>query len=452
MHTPKIEKLLTPYNFTSGNSTDRIKYIVIHYVGALGGAEANCRYYAGKYIGASAHFFVGFNGEIWQGVEEKDIAWHCGAKSYVHPECRNSNSIGIEMCVRNEGSQSADSKDWYFEDATVQATVELTKYLMQKYGVDAGHVLRHKDVTGKTCPNPYVYNHTVHTWDAFQAAIKETGNADPEEEKGKLTKITGKAVATADQMAGFLKKKNPAVAQCVIDMIPVYLEEGEAENIRGDVAFAQSCLETGYFTFRGSAVKPGQNNFSGLGVTKNGETGNAFPSARTGIRAQVQHLKAYANTAKLKQECVDLRFKYVTRGCAPYVEHLGIQENPKGKGWAAGADYGGKILKLLNEILSGEETADTQEKPVREESKQDKPMQEELVHAAEIVTGGYLVTTTVDSLRIRKGPGTSYPVTGGINEGSGHKKKYTIVEEKNGWGRLQSGAGWIYLWHTRRAV
>lgn len=179
----QINKLLTPYNLNRLGDTSRIKYIVIHYVGATGGAEANCRYYASKYIGASAHYYVGFDGEIWQSVEDGDIAWHCGAKAYRHPECRNSNSIGIELCVRNKGSQSAESRDWYFEDATVQAATMLTRKLMEKYGVPAERVLRHYDVTGKICPNPYVYNHTAHTWEAFKAAIakKESEEAVPKE-------------------------------------------------------------------------------------------------------------------------------------------------------------------------------------------------------------------------------------------------------------------------------
>ena len=106
MEAPKIEKLLTPYNFTNKDNAGRIKYIVIHYVGALGGAEANCKYYASKYLGASAHYFVGFNGEVWQSVEDEDIAWHCGASSYKHAECRNSNSIGIDVCPQQRKSVS----------------------------------------------------------------------------------------------------------------------------------------------------------------------------------------------------------------------------------------------------------------------------------------------------------------------------------------------------------
>lgn len=165
-----INKKITPYNFNTGQAS-RIQYIVIHYVGATGGAEANCQYYSSQYIGASAHYYVGFQGEIWQSVEDKDIAWHCGAKKYVHTECRNANSIGIELCVRNKGSKAADSRDWYFEDATVAAGIALTKELMAKYGIPAERVIRHYDVTGKICPNPYVYNHTKHTWQAFKAAL-----------------------------------------------------------------------------------------------------------------------------------------------------------------------------------------------------------------------------------------------------------------------------------------
>lgn len=434
---PKIQKLLTPYNFTDRNDTGRVKYIVIHYVGALGGAEANCRYYAGKYIGASAHYFVGFSGEIWQSVEDGDVAWHCGAKSYRHAECRNSNSIGIELCVRKEdtGHLGAEDRDWFFEQATVDAATALTKWLMDKYGIPEENVLRHYDVTGKCCPNPYVTEESM--WKEFKKSLCNTDTAGVEKEE--LTKITGKPETSAEKMREYIKAKNNSVVQSVLDMIPLYLSEGKSENIRGDIAFAQSCLETGNFTFRGSAVELSQNNFCGLGVTKNGEKGNSFSTPQLGIRAQVQHLKAYASTAKLKQECIDPRFKFVSRGCAPYVEYLGIQENPQGKGWAAGAGYGKKILQILDAIreIPGKEDAGSGELSAAEQQR------------AEAEQTGYLITTTCDVLNIRSGAGKIYPVVGRISE-KDRKKQYTIVEEWNGWGRLKSGAGWISLAYTKR--
>ena len=165
------------------------------------------------------------------------------------------------------------------------------------------------------------------------------------------TPITGAAVATAAQMQAYIKSVNSKVPQKVLDMIPLYLCEGRTEGIRGDLAFAQSCLETGNFTFKGSAVTLDQNNFCGMGVTRNGLKGNSFSNPMTGIRAQIQHLKAYANRKPLVNLCVDPRFQYVKRGCVPYVEQLGIQENPQKNGWSAGKNYGGQIMDILGRIL-----------------------------------------------------------------------------------------------------
>lgn len=171
LEKPVIHDLLTPYNFNDANNVGRIKYIVIHYVGALGGAKANCQYYASGYIGASAHIFVGFEGEYWRSVKEEDIAWHCGAGTayvYRHPDCRNSNSIGIEMCVRKDSSGN-----WYFEKETVEATIRLTRHYMKLYGIPEKNVIRHYDVTGKLCGAPYVSNKTEYTWTKFKVAINQ---------------------------------------------------------------------------------------------------------------------------------------------------------------------------------------------------------------------------------------------------------------------------------------
>lgn len=167
-----------------------------------------------------------------------------------------------------------------------------------------------------------------------------------------MLKIMGRPQASVEQMRAYIKKANPLVSDSVIKMIPLYITEGAAEYIRGDVAFAQSCLETGNFTFAGSAVTLDQNNFCGMGVTKTGTKGNSFKTPAEGIRAQIQHLQAYACTDRLQQKCVDPRYTYVVRGSAECVEHLGIQENPKGQGWASGRNYGQKIINILNDILS----------------------------------------------------------------------------------------------------
>lgn len=123
----------------------------------------------------------------------------------------------------------------------------------------------------------------------------------------------------------------------------IYLEEAEAEGVRAEVAFCQAMKETGYLRFLGD-VRIEQNNFAGIGTTGGGVPGYSFESVRQGIRAQIQHLKAYASTEELKNTCVDPRFDLVKRGTSLYVEWLGIHENPFGGGWAADLNYGHSII------------------------------------------------------------------------------------------------------------
>lgn len=178
-----INKKISLINFTDSNrEKTQIKWLVIHYVGAVSTAKNNANYFYSTYRGASAHFFVDEN-EIWQVVEENDTAWHCGASKY-YSDCRNSNSIGIEMCVKNDGQ-------WYFEKETVQNTIELVKYLCEKYNIDRNHVIRHYDVTHKVCPEPYVRNENA--WESFKDAIfgenTITEPSQPTETKGYTVKI-----------------------------------------------------------------------------------------------------------------------------------------------------------------------------------------------------------------------------------------------------------------------
>ena len=166
-----------------------------------------------------------------------------------------------------------------------------------------------------------------------------------------MTKIEGKSVLTSNQLKRFLVANNPSIEDKYLDMVDIYLEEGEKEGIRGDLALMQSILETGWFKVFGN-VNPNQYNFAGMGVTGPGVSGLAFESPRIGIRAHIQHLKAYATDKPLNQELVNPRFRYVRRGVSPYVEWLGMGENPSGAGWAAAADYGYKILNLYNRALN----------------------------------------------------------------------------------------------------
>ena len=174
-----------------------------------------------------------------------------------------------------------------------------------------------------------------------------------------LYQITGTSSVTVSQMVKYYNTYSsiayPSAALTkggatnIETFCKIIKEEADAEHIKADVVFIQAMLETGYLKFGGD-VKISQFNFAGLGATGNGVAGNSFKDVRTGIRAQVQHLKAYANKEALKNTCVDVRFSYVARGSAPYVEWLGIQENPNGGGWAASKNYGNDLLGLINKL------------------------------------------------------------------------------------------------------
>lgn len=153
------------------------------------------------------------------------------------------------------------------------------------------------------------------------------------------TKIMGVALATAAQMEEYLHSVNsnaPYYAQ-------IYIGEGAAEGVRGDLAFAQSLLETNYLRF-GGLVLASQNNFAGLGASGS-STGASFVTPRDGIRAQIQHLKAYASTLPINNPIIDSRFSFVKRGSAQYIEDL------NGKWAVPGIWYGQKIVYILNKIL-----------------------------------------------------------------------------------------------------
>ena len=113
------------------------------------------------------------------------------------------------------------------------------------------------------------------------------------------------------------KQADCKLSVSLLELAQLFLEEGATEGIRGDIAFCQSIKETGWFRF-GGQVLPEQNNFAGIGATNNSPVGKGawFESARLGVRAQIQHLKAYANDEALVNECVDPRFGLVTRGAA----------------------------------------------------------------------------------------------------------------------------------------
>lgn len=138
-------------------------------------------------------------------------------------------------------------------------------------------------------------------------------------------------------------------ARTINQFAQIFYEEATSEGVRAEVAFTQCMKETGFLKYGGD-VLPNQYNFAGIGAT-GAVHGASFSNVRMGIRAQIQHLKAYGSISPLTNQCVDPRFNLVKRGSAQYVEWLGIKENPNGYGWATSKSYGHDIVNMVNSLL-----------------------------------------------------------------------------------------------------
>ncbi len=171
--------------------------------------------------------------------------------------------------------------------------------------------------------------------------------------------IIGPARLDARQLVAWFNGRQPQPPgsySASVDLATIaqhYVEEGAAENVTGDVAFAQAIVETGWFRFTGT-VPASANNFAGIGAADVNPGPATFADARTGVRAHIQHLRAYADptatscaTPPLRNPCVDPRFALVVpKGRAPTWNDLG-----KGN-WATTPRYGASILSLYNEALA----------------------------------------------------------------------------------------------------
>jgi hypothetical protein len=167
------------------------------------------------------------------------------------------------------------------------------------------------------------------------------------------TKVMRRAQVTAADLAGWYRStgRTSKATVSMDELAGYYIQEGADEGVAGDIAFAQSIVETGYFFDRAGRVPPSANNFSGLGATDGTSAYEVFPDARTGVRAQIQHLRAYGDpsvtVANLAHPLVDTRFAKVNpKGKAPYWEQFGSGI------WATDPLYAGKVLGVYGQIVS----------------------------------------------------------------------------------------------------
>ena len=159
-------------------------------------------------------------------------------------------------------------------------------------------------------------------------------------ERLSLYEIMTNGKMSCDELAYFLNSNNPKISiQQAKDISKLYINESKTEGVNHDIAFCQMCLETGFMKFN-NVVNKNQNNFCGLGTINENVCGHKFNSEKEGIRAHIQHLKAYASNKSLNNDLLDKRFHFVKRGISPTIDNLSGR-------WAADPEYGEKIKSLL---------------------------------------------------------------------------------------------------------
>jgi hypothetical protein len=265
------------------------------------------------------HATVSPDGLIWDGRDVNRIP----ASITGH----NQRAFAIEMIGNFDKGQET------LEGVQYEAVVQLVRGLFTLFSTQ--NLVFHRDHSSKTCPG------TSLDKGMFLDRIQN------------IVGILGKAVAAQSQMKQYLLSINssPKINSSVDALIGYYLEEGNTEGVRGDIAFAQALKETGFFRY-GGIVIPDQNNYAGLGALNGNKSGEAasFPTPRIGVRAHIQHLKGYATKEALKQPLVDPRYTVLQKagllGTASAVTDL------NGKWAVPGIGYGEDILKILDNILS----------------------------------------------------------------------------------------------------
>ena len=182
--------------------------------------------------------------------------------------------------------------------------------------------------------------HISISWDAASQTINLRSNLPIS--LGQINHIISRGYTSEVQLQLFLRNNNESGLVKFPDLPKLYREEASIEGVSYDMAFCQMCVETGFLRFGGD-IKPEQNNFAGLATIGGSSAVASFDSARIGVRAHIQHLKAYASLEPLVKEVVDPRFSFVTRGIAPLINQLSGR-------WSADLQYGAKITAMLKRL------------------------------------------------------------------------------------------------------
>ena len=396
--------------YNRSKRTSSVKYIVVHYTGSgtsrSGSAKANCIYFGNGNRKASAHYFID-DANIYEYADPKlYYTWHCG-DGHGKYGITNANSIGIEVCLNG---------DKPFTNKEIARLEWLVKKLRKQFDISNKNVIRHYDASRKLCP--YYYAKRNSEWNKLH---------------GKLVKKASTKLTAADL-------KNKSDKEIVALVGPLCTEDQKKTGILASVTMAQFILESAYGK---SELAQKANNFFGMKKNLSGNNwigstwdGKSVYSKKTGEEYNGKKVKIVADFRKYTciADSIADHSAYLLgamngkekrygglKGCTDYKKAITIIKNG---GYATSSDY---VKNICNVIEKWNLT------------KYD-------VKPSSSASEGWKVQVTAKTLYVRTGPAKTYKNVGTVRK----NEVFSILEEKNGWGRLKSGAGWIYLGFTKK--
>ena len=319
--------------------------------------NAGANVFVSLHINSAESVATGF--EVWV---QNDSSW----RYYLHEQ---SSQLGSNILSKltalglaNRGNKESDSKSGN-KYADGSPADYLTVLEQSRQNNIPAVLIEHGFINGKPADQNLL---------SSESGLKSMGVADAKaiaenyglskggQSVSSSSSIMGQSSTAVGQMVAYYESTGHSYPSSVYankgaaslrDFCQIAYEEAAAEGVRAEVLFCQAMKETGWLQFGGD-VKADQCNFGGLGATGGGAQGATFANVREGLRAQVQHLKAYASTDALVNDCVDPRFSLVSRGCAPNLEDLNGR-------WAVPGDgYGQDILRMINLLLGESSSGD----------------------------------------------------------------------------------------------
>lgn len=267
-------KLANKANYGSKRTTDKIKYIVFHFTTNDGDTdENNGKYFANNVVKASAHYFID-DDSVTQSVPDNYVAYAVGGSKYsncsttgggkYHGKCTNSNSLSIELC------DDVKNGTIYPSAGTIANAIEFTKAKMKEYGIPAANVIRHFDVTGKSCPGYWCGNSSKNTkwltefWNKLGSA-----SIDSAQEASKVTQTVKDATSDSYSLTAFVKDVQRATGAAV-------------DGIAGKETLSKTVTVSSKINRRHTVVSAIQKRLNALGFDcgkVDGVAGSKFTSA-----------------------------------------------------------------------------------------------------------------------------------------------------------------------------